>query len=299
MVGSVAEPCFSSHRGRIKGLGDLARGLRDMAILGMLTCVPVGAASASEADDFAYLRLEQVERIQTAMLDFAAMEPPILEVRDSPERAALLRRGRELAEAIFDPVRTMEEMASALGVVPTDVPERIDAIAERMQALDIRPDAPDESVGASETTRSDKARIDAVSAAMASPELVAETRVTGRRIKWLYESILGGRCDELRALSARDVEAGIASVLADTRAADGVPTIPPLRGDLAREAMRGHLRTILSRLPDGDVAALSDFYTSEAGRQKKAALLQAFRERNDANGRAFLRQLIEDARNSP
>lgn len=266
--------------------------------------LPAAKALADPAGDERYLALEGAERAYREMAGFASMRWPVLEVEDTPEGDALRQRGQALAEEVFSPERAMAAFRAALALRPGEVPDDIAEITERMRALEAQDAARDpaelvDDAAAAEAryeARLDRARIDAVSEAMARPDLAGETAVTGLRVKWIYEPLLTGSDTQLRAMSEQEIEAGIEDLLQRSRAAEGYEGAPPLRRELMRETSRQAIRSLLSRLPEADVATLAAFYASDAARAKREALLASYRTRSDEDAERFMRILIEEAR---
>ncbi|WP_156421476.1 hypothetical protein [Aureimonas sp. AU40] len=278
-------------------LGSLARAC---ALAAVLSLGPVAIASADGEGDRSYLALERAERVFEGMRRFADMQWPVLEVRDHPDSAVLARRGREVAETVFELAGARAEMLAALAATPGNVPPELGAIARRMQEAEADLSAGSSAATSGESAEStadrDHALIREVSDAMALPDLAAEAGVTGRRIKWLYESLLTEDLQALRAMSPEALEAGVKGIMAQTRKADGETTIPPLRRNLLRNETLRSLRAILVRLPPGDLATLAAFYATEEGRAKRNALLHAFQHRVDADGERFLVRMLNEKR---
>lgn len=272
-----------------------------VAVSGLL---PVSHALADPAGDERYLALEGAQRAYRDMVGFASMRWPVLEVEDTPEGDALRARGQALAAEVFSPERAMAEFREALASQPGEVPEEIAEITERMRVLEAQDAARDpaelvEDAAAAQAryeARADRDRIDAVSEAMARPDLAGETAVTGLRVKWIYEPLLTGSDKQLRAMSEQEIEAGVEDLLQRSRTLEGFEGAPPLRRELMRETSRQAIRSVLSRMPEADVATLAAFYASDAARAKREALLARYRTRSDEDAARFMRILVEEAR---
>ncbi|MBB4000205.1 hypothetical protein [Aureimonas pseudogalii] len=276
-----------------------------LALVGVLAAILPGRAMADPAGDERYLRLEDAERVYAGMAEFARMQGPLIEVSDRRELPALAERGTALAAQTFAVAGARDAMLERLRKTPGEVPVAFDAIVARMRAVEAEfasrsleaLQAGEADAVAHYEARPDRASIDAVGDAMAAPDLARETAVTGLRVKWIYETLLTGNMDEMRAMTPALVETGIREVLDRTRAPDDPEYgAPPLRKELVREQARMVKRMVLSHLPEADVAALAAFYASDVGRAKRRALVEAFGARNDEDGARFIRQLLERER---
>lgn len=289
------EPGFRSEPGSSFRTGAVVwRRARRLALAAALLLSAAQGARAESAGDEHYLAVERGERVLDAIHSWALMRWPILEVKDSAETEALARRGHALAQTIFDRDEAMRAMREALAATPGTIPPEFGAIASRIEAAQATMSPG--SAGSEGVAGGDRAAIREVSEAMAAPELAGDIALTAQRIKRLYEALLAGRDEELRAMSSEALEASVQDLLEQTRREKDEIAIPPLQPAFVRDEARLALQTVLARLPEDDLALLAAFYASETGRAKRDALIEAFRERNEADVRRFVRQLLDDRR---
>ncbi len=287
--GFRAKPRSSFRTGAV-----VLRRARRLAMAAALLLSTAQGARAESAGDEHYLALEQGERVFDAIHSCALMRWPILEVKDSAETEALARRGHALAETVFDRDEAMRAIREALAATSGTVPPELGAIASRIKA--VQATMSPGSAASEGMARGDRTVIRGVSEAMAAPELAGDIALTAQRIKRVYEALLAGRDEELRAMSPEALEASVEDLLAQTRGEKDEIAIPLLQPAFVRDEARLALQTVLARLPEEDVALLAAFYASETGRAKRDALIAAFRERNETDVRRFIRQLLEDKR---
>jgi hypothetical protein len=141
--------------------------------------------------------------------------------------------------------------------------------------------------------RADKAVIQKVSSMMAGPVLAGEHMVTAKRLKRIYEAIILGNTDKLRAMSPTEVEQGTREILEMSR--DPKEDQPgPFMHQRTIDSWRLRKQAVMAQLPKADVAALQTFYASPAGRAKRAALVDTFMASNDRAATKVIKGLMAD-----
>jgi len=259
-------------------------------------------AIAQTTVDEAMLTIERPAAFYAQMPRIAADIGPVLEVADKDKIPAVVQQGSELARSAFDESRFMAEIRAAMAKAPDagalgrDLPaiaarfREHEAVIEAMSADQLQAAGP--SFDAQLKARDDTGAIRKLAFLMAAPDLGTETVVTGKRMKWIYESIILGNAQKLRTLSDDEVEKGVRQILEYTRKAplDEQPG-PFMRGPTL-EGWRRLKQAVLAQLSKEDVAALLAFYSSASGRGKRAAIVDTFTASNDQAARAVIMGLL-------
>jgi len=258
---------------------------------------------AQTAVDEALLTIERPAIFYSQMPKIAgAMNSPALEVADKRKIPALTQQGEKLARVAFDEPKTMADIRAALaktpdaGAVGKDLPAIAARFREHEAVLDAMSAEQAQSAGAKYdaqlNARADKAAIQKVSSLMAGPVLAGEHMVTAKRFKRIYEAIILGNTDKLRAMSPAEVEQGTREILAMSRDKEDQPG--PFMHQLMMDSWRLRKQAVLAQLSKADVAALQAFYASPAGRAKRAALVDTFVASNDKAATQVIKGLMAD-----
>lgn len=283
-----------------------ARIRRTAVRAGLVAVVAAAAfpALAQTAVDEALLTIERPAMFYSQMPRIAgAMNSPALEVADKRKIPALTQQGEKLARVAFDETKTMADIRAALaktpdaGAVGKDLPAIAARFREHEAVLDAMSAEQAQAAGANYdaqlNARADKAAIQKVSSLMAGPVLAGEHMVTAKRFKRIYEAIILGNTDKLRAMSPAEVEQGAREILQMSR--DPKEDQPgPFMHQVMMDSWRLRKQAVLAQLSKADVAALQTFYASPAGRAKRAALVDTFVASNDKAATQVIKGLMAD-----
>lgn len=282
-------------------------GIRRVALQAGLAAAFAGFSMASLAQtavDEALLTIERPAMFYSQMPRIAgAMNSPALEVADKRKIPALTQQGEKLARVAFDETKTMADIRAALaktpdaGAVGKDLPAIAARFREHEAVLDAMSAEQAQAAGAKYdaqlNARADKAAIQKVSSLMAGPVLAGEHMVTAKRFKRIYEAIILGNNEKLRAMSPAEVEQGAREILQMSR--DPKEDQPgPFMHQVMMDSWRLRKQAVMTQLSKADVAALQAFYASPAGRAKRAALVDTFVASNDKAATQVIKGLMAD-----
>lgn len=281
---------------------------RVVAHVGLVTAIALFAqpAAAQSSVDEALLTIERPAQFYAQMPVMATEVGPLLEVADKNKIPPLVQKGAQLARTAFDEPQTMADIRAALanapdpGALGRDLPaiaarfREHEAVLDTMSAADLQAASP--GYEARLDARSDKGAIRKLAFLMAAPDLGSETVVTGRRMKWIYETIILGNAAKLRSLSNAEVEKGVTHIIDYTRKAPLDEQAGPFTRGVTLEGWRLRKQAVLAQLSKEDVAALLAFYSSASGRAKRAALVDTFIDHNDQGARTVIKGLLDSAR---
>jgi hypothetical protein len=285
--------------------GQVPRAIARVGVAATFALSAVGAMAQANVDE-AMLTIERPADFYAQMPTIAAEIGPVLEVADKDKIPAVVEQGGRLARTAFDEARAMAEIRAAMAKAPDagalgqDLPaiaarfREHQAVMETMTVDQLQAAGP--KYDALLKARSDTGAIRKLAFLMAAPDLGTETVVTGKRIKWIYESIILGNADKLRTLSDDEVEKGVRQILEYTRKVplDEQPG-PFMRGPTL-EGWRLRKQAVLAQMSKEDVAALLAFYSSASGRAKRAAVVDTFVASNDQAARAVIMGLLATRR---
>ena len=183
------------------------------------------------------------------------------------------------------------------GTLGKDLPAIAARFRQHEAVLDAMSSEQAQAVGAKYdaqlNARADKAAIQQVSSMMAGPVLAGEHMVTAKRFKRIYEAIILGNTEKLRAMSTAEVEQGASEILQMSR--DPREDQPgPFMHQLMMDSWRLRKQAVMAQLSKADVAALQTFYASPAGRAKRAALVDTFMASNDKAATKVITGLMAD-----
>lgn len=276
------------------------------AILASVTFGNEGWAQASDLDA-AILGIERPETLLEALQQFPDMLAAQGGAGQQPD--ALLSAARTAANEAFAPEPIVEDLKSALGQVSGEV-EGVDletladhfadaASKQEQRIADAGADpASDEARALAEQldqefeARADKEQIEELETLMATGTLSGEARFASRVV---YDA-LREMPDEtvLKELAAKsdDELAEEAGRLADESFAREMDPTDPMSREFGELEGRIWLRNILIALSAEDVASLHGFYTSDIGKAKRDALVEAFAARLKESTIAMLSQYL-------
>jgi hypothetical protein len=283
----------------------LPRAVARAGVAAALALCTLPALAQTSVDD-AMLTIERPAAFYAQMPGIAAEIGPVLEVADKERIPAVVQQGSQLARTAFDAPRLLTETRATMAKAPDagalgkDLPavaarfREHEAVIDAMSADQLHAAAP--TYEAKLKARDDTGAIRKLAFLMAAPDLGTETVVTGKRIKWIYESIILGNANKLRTLSDDEVEKGVRQILEYTRKVplDEQPG-PFMRGPTL-EGWRLRKQAVLAQMSKEDVAALLAFYSSASGRAKRAAIVDTFVASNDQAARAVIMGLLATRR---
>ncbi|WP_158693539.1 hypothetical protein [Neorhizobium alkalisoli] len=122
-------------------------------------------------------------------------------------------------------------------------------------------------------------RITQLADLMASPDLAVETAFTGQVMYVALEAFENSSAAELASAPQDKLQAEMKGVMEQLRAR--IENEKPVPKDVARTDEKSRLAFILATLPSEDLSVLSDFYASAAGKAKRQALVDAYKQASD------------------
>lgn len=205
----------------------------------------------------------------------------------SPVAAAQVAALRRAAERAYRAEgATLREALLAETMVPADAADVIRSLtvlAEAQDAAAARPWTTERSIALDRAlaARPDRQGIIALSAAMAASRFAGERALTTRRVAWaLDRSRDVGTQPSLSVASDQ-----VSNMISGTRRAEDAKA-PASAGATAR-GDRPLIQALLA-MPPADIATLTAWYGSDAGKAAKERLVGSFQGANDRAGRAML-----------
>jgi hypothetical protein len=291
------------------------------ALKATLSAVPRGIARVGAAAAFAFaastamaqsavhealIAIERPAAFYAQMTATAGAIGPLLEVADKDKIPPVVKQADELSRKAFNEQQVMAEIRAALAQTPDagatgqDLPAIAARFREHEAVLDAMSleqlQAANPKYEATLKARPDLGSIRKLAVLMAAPDLGGETAVTGKRMKWIAETIILNNPLRLRKLDEAEVERGIAQIIRQTRTEPLDERAGAFMQGVTIEGWRLRKQAVLAQLPTEDVATLLAFYSSAPGRAKRAALLQAFTTNSDKAARAVITGLMANVR---
>lgn len=278
-----------------------------MAGLGLaLTGFSSGLANSTPSVDQSLMKLEQVQaRLEATPLlakqvSEAASADGVNKVADLEPHLQRAAVSSFDAAAIGQGIEAALDQTDGSNIDPKSFATAAQALTEAMEKL-AKNDAAAAEFQALLADDKDGPRIAALTEAMASPDLAAETALTGQVMYSALEALTNSTAEQLSAASPDILQTQMQVIVGQLR--DKSSNEKPVPKDVAAAQEKNHLSLVLASLPKDDLAVLAAFYASETGKAKRNALISAYRKASDASNtkllHTYFQAVVADLKSNP